>query len=382
MKKITASLVFIFVAMTTYAQLGELTFDGFVRTGFIWNKEEIIGKDAKQNIKMQNLDDAGNGQGRIRMNFTYEINNVGVKGRLQWDDWKAKASPDWPYLFAYINSFENQFTLSAGKLGASPWGTGGPEKWKELESVDKGGGVRAEFKPRMIPGLNAGFVLNWYNGSTDRGIGRDETLLDILQETVLGVAYEHDYFLARFEYRLDSEIDQRPGSFASGREGDDLIYRLEERVLKNYLPGLQVWALGVYEGVGAEESARDCIRFENWLFTQYDQPWGTAQLRLGYDVIETRSILHFKPSYYHKFFDNMINIGAFFYIANDFGEDRINKDAPYIEMQIEPKLQINFANAYVAFTYNLKQEYKQPQTGVPNPIERFQTMNLRFGMTF
>ena len=388
MKRIITSLLFAVFAMPVFAQdLGQFTFDGFVRTGFIWEKKEKINQNAETKVRLGTLGDAGSGQGRIRMNFGYTNKNAGIKGRLQWDNWQSEQkAPQWPYLFGYINAFEDQFTLSVGKLGASPWGTGGPEKWKELESISEGsggGGVRVEYKPAFVPGLNVGLVLNWYNGSLDRGTGRDVTLLDLLQESVFGLAYEHDYFLVHFEYRLDSEIDQRGGSTIqeSGvKEGDDLIFRLEERILKNYVPGLQIWALGVYEGVGAE--VKDFIRFDNWLFAQYEQDWGTAQIRLGYDVVATRSILHFKPSYYHNFFDKLITVGVFFYIANDFGEGRINKDAPYTEMQIEPKLQINFLNAYVAFTYNFKQTYAQPQKNIPNPIERFQTMNLRFGMTF
>ena len=387
MKKITASLVFIFAVMTANAQdLGDFTFDGFIRTGFLWEKIERIGQNAETKMSLRSMDDAGSGQGRIRMNFSYAIKNVGIKGRLQWDNWQTeKRAPDWPYLFGYVNAFEDQLTMSVGKLGASPWGTGGPEKWKELESISEGtggGGVRFEYKPLFLPGLNAGLVFNWYNGSTDRGINRDVTLLDILQETVFGVAYEHEYFLVHFEYRLDSEIDQRGGSTnQSGgiKEGDDLVYRLEEHIVKNYLPGFKAWALGVYEGVGAADMY---IRFENWLFTEYEQDWGVAQIRFGYDVVSTRSILHIKPSYYHKFFDNLLNVGALFYIANDYGEGKINKDAPYTEIQIEPKIQVNFPGSYVAFTYNFKQIYKQPQKDVPNPIERFQTMNLRFGMTF
>lgn len=385
MKKLFAVLLFASLALPAFAQLGDFTFDGFIRTGFVWTKEEKINKDPLEKVRLGNLDDAGNDHGRIRLDFTYALNNVGIKGRLQWDNWQSDfQAPPWPYIFGYINSFEDQLTISMGKLGASPWSTGGPEKWKELEVTDKGGGVRFEYKPTYLffNGLNVGFVLNWFNGSTDRG-GTDKiSLLDILQESVLGISYTHEYFLVRFAYRLDSSIDQRPGSFASGREGDDLIYRVEERIIGNYLPGFQIWALGVYEGVGAEEKAKDCIHFENWLFAQYAPDWGTAQIRLGYDVVQTRSILHFKPSYYHNFFDKFITVGAFFYIANDFGDDKVNKDAPYLEMQVEPKIQFNFANSYVAFTYNFKQNYIAKTPLADPPIERYQTMNLRFGMSF
>jgi hypothetical protein len=384
MKKILVALVFLFGSLTLFAQVpGVFTFDGEMKTGFLWEKNEEFNQDPKTTVSVHNNDDAGDGQGRMRINFSYINGNAGIKGRIQWDNWQhERAGPEWPYLFGFINSFEDQFTISMGKLGASPWGTGGPEKWKELEAMGSNGpgGVRFEFKPNFLSGLNVGFVLNWYNGSMDRGWGRDVTLLDILQESVFGISYVNDYFLVRFAYRLDSEIDQRPGSFASGREGDDLIYRVEERIIENYLPGFQIWALGVYEGVFAD--FEECVLFENWLFVQYAPEWFTAQVRLGYDVIANRSVLHVKPSYYHNLFDKFISIGASFYYANDFGEFRINKDAPYTEIQIEPQIRFNFTNAYVAFVYNFKQKYKQPQPDNPKPLERFQTMNLRFGMWF
>jgi len=385
MKKIFALLLFVSMPLVVFSQENGFTIDGEVKTGFIWEKNETIGKDGYEEpetkVKLGSLDDAGNGQGRIRINIAYVNGNVGIKGRLQWDDWQnTQKAPEWPYLFGYVNSFEDQLTMSLGKLGASPWGTGGPEKWKELESNGRVGGIRLEYKPNFVPGLNAGFVLNWYDGNFDRGIGKEVTLLDLLQESVLGFSYENEYFLMHFEYRLDSEVDQRPGSFASGREGDDLVYRVEEHIIEKTLANFKIWALGVYEGVGAEHD--ECIRFVNWLFVEYAPEWFTAQIRLGYDVVETRSILHIKPSYYHNLFNGLLSIGASFYYANDFGDIRINQDAPYTEIQLEPKIQINFANGYIAFTYNFKQIYKQPQENIADPIERFQTMNLRFGMKF
>jgi hypothetical protein len=379
--------VFLFAAMTSYAQLGDFTFDGFVRTGFVWTKEEKPNTYPKVKVRLGSLDDAGDSQGRIRLNFTYAINNVGVKGRIQWDDWAhEKKGPDWSYLFGYVNSFEDQLTISMGKLGASPWSTGGPEKWKELESSDKGGGMRVEYKPVFLPGLNAGFVLNWFNGGMDQGSDRDVTLLDVLQESVFGIAYENDYFLARFAYRLDSDYDTRSASGAAKpgtTQGDDLIYRLEERVLKNYLPGFKIWAIGEWQGIGKDVD-EGWIRYENWLFMEYAPDWCTAQLRLGYDVIEKASVIHIKPSYYHNFLDGRLEIGASFLYKNDFGEYRVNKEAPYREIEIEPKIQFNFANAYVAFIYRFNQEYLGEEwKAVANPpINRTQTMNLRFGMTF
>lgn len=383
MKRIIVSITLVLLALPTYAQdLGEFTFDGFVRTGFLWTKEEKYGQDVVTKVRMQNLDDAGSGQGRVRMNFSYAINNVGIKGRLQWDDWQnSQKAPEWPYLFGYINSFQDQLTISMGKLGASPWGTGGPEMYRELEVMTSGGGgARVEYKPVFVPGLNVGFVLNWYDGSLDRHAGSEVEITDILMETVFGAAYEHELFLVHFEYRLDSDIDQRPGSFASGNEGTDMIYRLEERVIKNYLPGFQVWAMGALEGLGSDYE--ECKRYVNWLFAQYAQDLFTAQIRFGYNFVDKRDILHIKPSFYFHFFDHFLTVGASFYFANDSGENKINKNAPYMQIELEPKIQLDFKNAYIAFVYQFTQEYKKPQPEKDLPLDRTQKMNLRFGMSF
>jgi hypothetical protein len=361
------------------------TLSGEVKTGFLWEKDEKVGLDPKENVSLKNLDDAGNYQGRFRLNVDFARDNVGFKIRLEYDNWGSSQlqSSLLPYAFGYINSFEDQLTFSLGKLGASPWGTGGPEKWKELEAMGLNGGVRVEYKPFYVPGLNVGFVLNWFNGSLDQGYTSNPTLLDILKESVLGVSYIHDYFLVRFAYRLNSGVDKRGGSGLTGRnEGDDLIYRVEEKILNNYLDGLKVWALGVYEGIGAEEINKSCIKFENWLFAEYAPEWFTAQIRFGFDVLETRNVLHIKPSYYHHLFDRFLTIGASFLWKQDFGEYKVYPGSPYWQIEFEPKIQLNFQNAYVAFVYIMNRVYNHPTPIFDPPIDQKQMMNLRFGMWF
>jgi hypothetical protein len=376
----------------------KFTISGFAKSGLMWEKEEKVAKDPKESVRLGSRnDDAGDQAGRFRLDMEYANGNMGAKVRFQWDNWRevGMAPTWWQYAFGYGNFFDDQLTLAIGKLGASPWGTGGPEMWKELE-VSNAGGVRFEIKPNIVPGeLNVGFVLNWVNGSQDQGLSTiDVTLWELLRESVLGISYTHDYFLVRFAYRLDSELDTRPGSGLTGgvKEGDDLIYRYEERILKNYLPGMQIWGLGSFEGVGAAEEAKSVIRFVNWLFTQYEPedmfglntPF-TAQIRFGYDVVSNRSILHFKPSFYWNFFDKFVSVGAAFLYGQDFGEGKLYPGAPYTYMEIEPKLQVNFSpNAYAAFVYNFRREYINKESEQPgqSPIEQFQWMNLRFGVTF
>jgi hypothetical protein len=368
--------VLFILALAAGAGAQELTVSGEVKTGLYWEKTQREAEKPDTTLKFHNNDDAGSGQGRFRLNLQYEKNNIGMKARIQWDTWTDSA-PAWSYAFGYGNFFDDQLTFSLGKLGASPWGTGGPEMWTELESTIHGG-IRFEIKPKIVPGLNAGFVLNHYNSTNDAGFDQKEdiTLAVILQESVLGVSYDHDFFGLRFAYRLDSEGDRRDRG-TTGKEGDELIYRLEERVLNNYLDGFQIWANGSYVGVGAESKA--CIEFLNWLYFQYAPEIFTAQLRFGYDVIENRSILHIRPSFYYNFFNQLLNVGASVQFAQDFGEGKMYAGSPYLYWNIEPMVKLNFGSAYAAFVYRYTNEYKYH---TDPPKSQTQWINLRFGLSF
>jgi len=255
--------------------------------------------------------------------------------------------------------------------------------WKELE-ISTLGGMRFEIKPKIVPGLNVGFVLNYFDSNRDQVASGNDTIADFLMESVIGVSYTHDLFHARFAYRLDSDKDirQSGGRSKTSQEGGELVYRVEEHVLQNYLPGLSIWALGYYVGVGAE--AADFVTFLNWLFVQYEPDNFTAQIRFGFDVRDTRNVLHIKPSFYYKFFNNLLNVGASFWYGQDFGEGKIYEGSPYQFIELEPKIQLNFGSSYVAFAYNWRREYVHEmdfhiEAGV-EPIRQTQWMNLRFCM--
>jgi hypothetical protein len=388
MKKIVILLLAITLSASAAFAEG-LTLSGEVKTGVYWERKEIRDElnpevnPVVTTIKMHSQnDDAGNYEGRFRLNMDYinEANTLGFKSRIQWEDWtNEKQIPEvWPYAFGYGNFFDNQLTMSIGKLGGSPWGTGGPEMWKELEAT-RSGGVRFEWKPAFDESygrLNIGFVLNGPDSYTDAGTTREYTLVDVLKESVIGVSYTHDYFMIRGAYRLDSEQDIRNRG-TSGKEGDDVVYRVEERVIQKALPGFQIWALGYITGVGAEKE--DFIEYKNWMFIQYAPQTFTAQLRFGYEGSSDRSILSAKPNFYFKFFGGLIEAGALFGIAQDYGA-KIYPDSPYSYIEVEPKLQINFAQgAYTAFVYNYKLEYAYR---TDPPFKQTQWMNLRFGIYF
>jgi hypothetical protein len=367
----------------------EIKFGGEVKTGIFWKEFQTVGDPIDTNTKLHSMDDAGGegDQGRVRLNIDYD-NGKGFGIRIRYQQQNlTDANPQFPYAFGYGNFFDDQMTVAIGKLGGSPWGTGGPEEWKELET-GQGGGMRIEWKPSFIPEsagkLNAGFVLNYYNSSREAAQDAVErqTLLNILQESVIGISYSHDLFLVRAAYRFDDPIDARERGVLEGGdvEGGDMVYRVEEHILNNYVPGLKVWALGYLEGVTANKP--DFQQFKNWLFAEYTPDLFTAQLRFGYDVITSRSRFHVKPSFYWNFFDKLLSVGASFWYAQDFGDTKIYKGSPFEFIELEPKVQINFSSSYIAFVYNWRQEYVS-LTSAPNrrgaePIKQTQRMNLRF----
>jgi len=371
-----------------------LTLSGEAKTGIFWQKIENSREPYKLTVDLHSQnDDAGDYEGRFRLNMDYlnQSGTLGFKVRIQWESWKGtwdeltettKGTPEtWPYAFGYGNFFNNQLTVAIGKLGGSPWGTGGPEMWKELE-MTRLGGVRVEWKP-IIPErygkVNIGFVLNGPESYEDAGLTdtRDKEIWDYLKESVFGVLYTHPKFMARFAYRLDSELDMRLRG-SEGKEGDDIVYRVEEYALRNYVPGLSVWALGFIQGVGADK--QDFVEHRNWLFVQYAPPEFTAQLRFGFEGSADRSVVFAKPTFYYNLFDGLIEAGALFGYAQDFGNGKIYAGSPYSYLELQPRIKLNFApGAYAVFEYYWKMEYAYK---VPPPMKQTQWANLRFGIYF
>jgi len=405
-KKIFSLLVVAAFAMlcatTVFAQSqgGELKISGEAKTGIDWEESQNLGEEKVRKVKIRSRDDAGDAQGRFRLNMDYEREDgFGMRTRFQFQDsWRNDPGFFLNYGFGYGNWFDRQLTVSVGKLGGSPWGTGGPEMWKELEESTIG--MRVEYKPSFAPGLNVGFVLSDFNGAGDGGAADDPekvTIMEILKETVVGISYTHDFFLARVGFRFDSDLDatsDRTGGDDDGIGEDEFVYRVEERILTQFVPGLQIWAIGHLFGLSAE---RDDVRlYRNWFFIQYDPPSlgnletpFTAQVRLGYNAIKSRGELFVKPSFYWHFFNKLISVGAAYTYAIDTGEDKIQGDHPYYYMEIEPKIQFNFQNSYVAFVYNWKRQYyhadlapSKPDGTLYEAFNQTQFMNLRFCIYF
>jgi len=406
-KKIFCLLMIAALAMlcaaTVFAQIqgGELKISGEAKSGVDWEESQTQGVEKVRKVRMYSRDDAGNAQGRFRLNMDYEREDgFGMRVRFQnQDSWRNQMDFFLNYGFGYGNFFDRQLTVSVGRLGGSPWGTGGPEMWKELEESTIG--MRVEYKPSFAPGLNVGFVLSDFNSDQDQGtsnFAEKVTIGEILKETVAGISYTHDYFMARVAYRFDSELDavqeNKTGEDA-GKGEDEIVYRLEERALTNYLPGLQLWVFGHLFGLSAKD---DSIRYyRNWFIAQYDPPTlgnletpFTAQLRLGYNAASSRGEIFVKPSFYWHFFHKLISVGASYTYALDNGEGKIQGEHPYYYMEIEPKIQFNFQSSYIAFVYNWKRQYYHADQapfkadGVTryDAFTQTQFMNLRFCIYF
>jgi hypothetical protein len=401
MKRI-AVVIAVFAA-TGFLFAQEITYSGEIKTGFYIEQEKTGDHDPVATGGMTNNDgDSGTGQGRLRLDFHFSYQNLGLRLRFQIEPESSNLGPyypAWNFAYAYGNLFNDQLKLSVGILGESPWGTGGPRlrsdpearKYTGFNSLSKDPytsseglmGLRFEFKPSFVPGLNFGFVLNQPDRTMLPTV--TQTFGDFLGESVVGASYENGFFALRAGYRFDSEID----TYSNPRinEGGSLSYRLEEKVLGNLFDGMKVWLNGYYYGIGGEQQNVDRYDpvtgniiskkigggeyFINWLYWLWDTDNYTAQfdasfaLYKAYNNTESRPVerqeyqsLEFKPAFYYKFLSNMFQAGLGLGIGMEFGDGKTYKDSPYQYISIEPLLRLNIAgNGYVAAVYTYTDKY-------------------------
>jgi hypothetical protein len=367
MKKfLTVLFLAALVTIRGFAQ--DFSFSGEMKSGFYWERSQEGDNEPKENFRLYNNDDAGGNQGRLRLNMQIENGNVGAKVRFEVSSWTVSDNrPIWPYAFAYGKFWDDQIKISAGKMGDSPWGAGGPERWDELDTVI---GIRTELMPLFLPGLNVGFVLNNFNESLN--IALNQVLFgDIIQETVLGVSYTHDYFAFRFAYRGDSELDTDPNRID---EGSRLLYRVEERALGKILPGAQIWTNGYFEGLDTPDRG---ALYYNWLYLQYAPEIFTAQIRIGLDSGSERgSVIHVRPSFYYNLFDGLLSVGASFSFC--YNLESYTNAPPYVYWRIQPQVKANLGNAYIVLVYQFEDAYRSTKdTNV-----KTNWINLRLIYTF
>ena len=202
----------------------EFNFSGEMKTGIYWESRRRVGEESPtQRMELGNTDDAGGFNprnatygipGRFRLYLEFKpIPAIGFKVRFE-DGKFTGGNVSWSYSYAYGNFLEDQLKISAGKLGDSPWETGGPEIWSSIDQSNDHSfaGIRTEYKPLFAPGLNIGFVLNPANKMVDT-TKYDYDFAMFMQETVLGVAYTNDLF------HDQSPAPRRPGG-GDRRDGD------------------------------------------------------------------------------------------------------------------------------------------------------------------
>jgi len=380
------ALAALLTAGFVYAQ--ELEISGEMKTGFYWDRVTVDGKKAGDDVvKMHNNDDAGANEGRFRLNLhVHNELNMGMKVRYQQLEWKEVSDAKWAFAMAYGNFIDDQLRITIGKLGESPWAAGGPDIWKELDDQV---GIRTEIMPAFLPGLDVGFVLNAWSGTLhnlDNG-KVDNLLLDMLQETVLGVAYTSDYFHGRIALRLDGDVDSRGvgSSVEDVQENMELMYRLEERVIRKYLPGFSIWANGYWAGVGEDPSLPDGDSFydyKNYLYIDYSPEAFSARLGAGLHFSRGQQTFTGRAQFYYNIF-SFLSLGTAGTYSQRFGKNAPGDGKPFEKWGVEPQLRINFnPNAYVAFVYNYGQEWAQPETGTKRVLQDRQWINLRTVYTF
>jgi len=367
MNKICLAIcVIVMAAAPAFADDAVMSFSGEVKTGLLWDKIEEPGTTTIDRARIGNNDDAGI-PGRIRLNGELVKDNIGFRMRWETQNFKSVA-PEWAYAMGYGDFFNNQLRLSGGRLGQSPWGrTGGPEIWFELDNL---AGLRFEFKPNAVPGLNVGFVLNENN--TD-ATNTEFSIVPMLSETIVGAAYTHDYFHVNVAYRFDSDKDSGLSTFGKS-EGMDMIYRVEERALRNVVNGLSIWANGRLFGIAAEQESR--INYINWLYIQYNPGALDVQLRTGLDHGYQKNLFKLKPVIFYAITD-LFGVGFLVVYEKDFGEAATAPDAPYKTLAFEPKLKLNFNSMYVELAYRFMREY-----AAADRIKQTNWVNLRFVYTF
>jgi len=366
MKKfITVVIAGLLTAGSVLALEDKIEIFGEIKSGFLFEQRDEAGKTTTFSSIKNNDGDSGGEEGRIRMGMALSILNFGLRTRFYQDTFKRRTGANdtnlqkvrTDFAYAYGTVFNSQLKVSAGLLGESPWGTGGPELGQELEYT--GGaplmGIRVEWKPTFTPairGLNIGFVLN----RADENAPPDAKLEfgDLLKESIVGISWDHKYFGFRFAYRFDRDVK----SSAAAVTGEKFVYRAEERLLWNLIPGFQISANGYCEGInsegrGAERGAPGYI--QHWLYIHYDPMDFTAGIDTGYRdnfVKKTGQLLEIRPFFYYKFINNYLMAGLMAGMVMGFNGSESYKDVFYNEWYVEPQIKFNIHNNfYTALVY-------------------------------
>jgi hypothetical protein len=374
-------IFFTFIVMNSaFAQ--EFTFTGEMKTGVYWESRQKGDDEPKEIMELGNSDgDSGgfnpatgftNIPGRFRLNLEFKpIPSIGFRVRFEDSTFTGRTIA-WAYSYAFGSFLDDQLKISAGKLGDSPWKTGGPELNTSIDEtyINSFAGLRTEYKPAFAPGLNIGFVLSPPNYNLAR---EDEGLASFISETVFGIAYANDYFDVRLSWRLDgADADNYQDA-----DGHSMVYRFEEKALRRVIPGLSISANGIWEGLvdGLDKK----LNLRNWLYITFKEYNIDSELRVGFEASNNeggvihKQMLTIKPIISY-FFTPIMSAGITVIYTKDFGDIT---QVDYDIITIEPQIKATFnPNAYVAIVYGYQQI---PRLGL---MEKANYVNLRLVYSF
>ncbi|GHT52817.1 hypothetical protein FACS1894106_2330 [Spirochaetia bacterium] len=407
MKKLLACFIVLsLVSFAVYAEDG-LTFGGEVKTGLNITGQSGGGQPKKDAImRVKNTDDAsqGEGPGRVRANFTYTKGIIQFKWRFEVD---ANADTFTPnindtvkFIYATGDFFDNQLHLSIGKLGGeNPFETGGDEIWTNVNE-DGSSGIKAEWKPKFLPGLDLGILFPAATNSKAPNIGQ------YLSETSLLARYNADILDLRLGFQFDGDGDGESAKNTDGtinhdletESGAKLVYRLDPK-LSRIVPGFQVWANGVFNGLpvfvdGVPESK---LNTQNWLYIKYASGNLTnAQLRLGFETRGKNPVdnsvvpmtLNIRPRFGYKILDWMevqvaVNAALNLKFEEDYKVAGLYEPSAFDSLYIEPKLVFNLGGgATIAPLYGLTVNPANSKSANSDEAKLTHTFEVRFVYSF
>jgi len=378
MTKKIVTLIFAIFVTASFVYAVDLTIATEVRTGVLWDSAGTPGARMHHN-------DYGGNEARFRMDMHIAVENLGLRARFEQSQWAEGIGGPQPaqfaWVYAYGNFINDQLRVSAGQLSDSPWRAGGHTFWQGLDHLV---GIRTEIMPEAVPGLNFGFTLNTWNLSIY--FQEEQTLKNILLETVLGVAYTNRHVHARFGWRLDSDADV----YNDHQEGMQMMYRLEPRFLTNLVPHFNAWMTGWWIGIGPsfrgyDEEGNpkpyiipDRRSYRNWLYLEYSPPGFLAELRIGAAFGGHSShIATIRPGlFYHVL--PFLRVGGHVHYEFGFGDDApVRGLSQFRILSVEPQLRVSFGPADVTLVYAFHSRHE-----IGGDRRDGQWVNLRFHVAF
>ena len=203
--------------------------------------------------------------GRIVLNLNYtkgpfqfrtRLRTMGINNTSTDSFTESDLDQLFVHYYMMINLLSNQIRVSAGKIGddTAVWNSMGPQMKAHPETTH---GIKFEYRPSFIRGLNVGFV------APARFLSAEDYLTEM-------------YWGARFN--RPNLIDIRTGILLDGK-GDDAdndqagataVYRINPMFLSRYVKGFSLWMNGRFRGIPTVEGTPNrYFRTEHWLYTQY-----------------------------------------------------------------------------------------------------------------